>query len=225
MRREYRDRVLTTAVSDDNPREVQMQERCSVPLSFIAVWLLGVFGTAGGQTAATPFVAPVLELGAVNGVPGFSDSKWGPMIGLQLGLGRSPVLKLTLEGDYIFVRSAASCCGPPGGLTYDDHGILGVLGLKYSLGGDKIGLELSSGIGVAGYRETRRGSIPGFVPAPPHGWQYGGIGNAGIELRASSRRGLSFTAGIREYVGLLSAALGAFRPQPALLLGIGWARP
>ena len=57
-----------------------MQERCSVPLSFIAVWLLGVFGTAGGQTAATPFVTPVFELGAVNGVPGFSDSKGGPMM-------------------------------------------------------------------------------------------------------------------------------------------------
>lgn len=221
-----------------------MQERCSVQtypvssrglvsrvlvhpgtLCLSVVWLLGVYGTAGGQTAASPFVTPLLELGAVNGVPGFSGSKWGPMVGLQLGLGRSPVLKWTLEGDYVFVRSAAQCCGPPGGFTYDDHGILGGLGLKYGLGAeDRIGLELSSGIGIAGYRETRRGSVPGFVPAPTHGWQYGGVGNAGIGLRVSSRRGFTFTAGVREYVGLLSVALGGSTPQTALLLGIGWTR-
>ncbi len=194
--------------------------------SFFVSPLLGVFWTAGAQTVATPYITPTFELGAVNGVPGFSDSKWGPMVGLQLGLGRLPLLKATLEGNYIFVRSAAQCCGPPGGFTYDDHGILGVLGLKYSLGEDEtIGLELSSGIGVAGYRETRRGSVPGFDPGPTHGWQYGALGNAGIGLRVSSERGLTFSAGIREYIGLASAALGGFTPQAALLLGIGWARP
>lgn len=220
-----------------------MQERCSVqtkrvssrrlvwrapvhlrPFSLNPLWLLAVFGTAGGQTAANPFVTPVLEVGAVNGVPGFSDSKWGPMAGLQLGLGRSPVLKFTVEGDYIFIRSAAQCCGPPGGFTYDDYGTLATLGLKYSLGRDKIGLELSSGIGVAGYREIRRGSIPGFNPGPTHRWQYGGLGSAGIGLRVSSGRGLTFTAGIREYVRPASLGSGGFTPQAALLLGIGWAR-
>jgi hypothetical protein len=221
-----------------------MQERYSVPpkcvlsrglfsallvhpgtLFIIVFLLLGAFRAAGGQTDAARYVTPVFELGAASGVPGFSDSKWGPMVGVQLGLGRSPVLKWTVEGDYIFIRSAAACCGPPGGFTYDDHGILGGVGLKYSLGEDRIKLELSSGIGVAGYRETRRGSIPGFTPGPTHGWQYAGIGNAGIGLRVSSGRGLSFTAGVREYLGLTSARLGAFRPQGALLLGIGREKP
>ena len=179
--------------------------------------------TTGAQiTAATRSIVPVFELGAVSGVPGFSYSKWGPLVGIQVDFIRSPELRLTLEGDYVFVRSAAFCCGPPGGFTYDDHGILGALGFNYSLGEGEITLALSSGIGLASYRETRRGSVPGYNPGPTHGWQFGGMGNAGIELRTTSAQGLWLSAGIREYVGLTSARLGAFKPQPALLLGIGW---
>lgn len=193
--------------------------------TLIAVWSLAVVGTVGGQTVDTRSVVPVLQLGAVSGVPGFSDSKWGPLVGVQLGFGRASRLSWTLEGDYVFVRSASRCCGPPGGFIFDDHGILGVAGLSYRLGGDRVGIALSSGIGLASFRETRRGSVPGFTPAPTRGWQFGGIGNAEIELRATTQQGVSFTAAVREYVGLTAARAGVFNPQPALLLGIGWVRP
>jgi hypothetical protein len=193
--------------------------------TLITVWSLAVVGTVGGQTADTRSVVPVLQLGAVSGVPGFSNSKWGPLVGVQLGFRRASRLSWTVEGDYVFVRSASRCCGPPGGFTFDDHGILGVAGLDYRLGGDRVGVALSTGIGVASFRETRRGSVPGFIPAPDHRWQFSGIVNAGIELSTTTERGVSFTAAVREYLGLTGARVGAFNAQPALVLGIGWAKP
>ena len=189
----------------------------------VGAYLCFAISVAEAQSLTNRSIIPVLELGAINGVPGFSDSKWGQLAGIQLELGKSERLKFSLEGDYVLVASAATCCGPPGGFTYDDHGILGTVGFNYSLGPGNLALALSSAIGVTSYRQTRKGSVPGFTPAPTHGWQFGGIANAGIELRAISHQGLLFSAGVRDYVGLTAARVGTLKQQPALLLGVGWA--
>lgn len=163
-----------------------------------------------------------VEFGTIKGVPGLSGRKWGPLTGARFEVGGSS-LRLVLDADYVIIPSATTCCGPPGGFTYDDHGALAMIGPEFILGSEPLRVGLTTEVGIEEYRQVRRGTVPGFTP-PPGNWHGQAIGNVGITITHDVRPTLNGTFSVREYASLTNPRLGGFQAQPSLSLGLSWHR-
>lgn len=158
--------------------------------------------------------------GAIHGVPGLSSAKWGVIVGLNTET-KGKRLRVTVEGDYVTVPNASSCCGPPGGFTYDDRAVLEMLGLKYFFGSERLQFVVAAQGGAEQYREFRRGSVPGFNPAPTT-WHSLAIVEAGVGLSAKLSRVTRLRVELRQYTSGANPLIGEGDNHPAVMLFFQW---
>ena len=189
---------------------------CRTRLLLFAVATL----VASHVVAAQAIQSVGLSFGSFKGVPGLTDRKWGPGVVAQVELGGKRV-RLMLEAGHVVIPNAASCCGPPGGFTYDDHGLLATLGPELIMGSDRLHLGLTAAIGAEEYKEVRKGAVPGFSPAPGT-WHGQAIGRLGAMISRDINEKLGVTISGSEYTSLTNGVLSGFHPQPSLGLGLSW---
>jgi hypothetical protein len=159
-------------------------------------------------------------IGLVNGVPGLAAVKWGPVLTVNTESGASR-FRGVFEADYIQVNNADDCCGVPQQFIYDDRAILGLLGIRYYIGSEKLRLGLSAQAGAEGYREFTKGSAGGFTPAPTS-WRALAVANVGAALILRVAHAVSMGVELREYTSLAGATSGVLQPQPAVLVSVRW---
>src|SRR4051812_22579163 len=136
-------------------------------------------------------------IGLINGVPGLAAVRWGPVLTVNTESGASR-FRGVFEADYIQVNNADDCCGVPQQFIYNDRAILGMLGVRYYIGSEKLRLNLSVQAGAEGYREFRKGSAAGVPPAPTS-WHALAVANAGAALILRIARAVSVGVELREY--------------------------
>lgn len=204
-------------------RRIQLERSAGGLLWRLRGFLFGVAALVISRNAAAQvgFKSVGGAFGSFKGVPGLTDRKWGPGVVAQMEFGENPV-SLLLEGGYVFIPRVASCCGPSGGFTYDDHGLLAMVGPKIIMGSDQLfHFSFIAAIGAEEYRTSRKGAIPGFNP-PPDTWHSQAIGKIGVILARDINQNISVTVSGSEYASLSNAVLGGFHPQPSLMLGLSW---
>ena len=183
-----------------------------------------LFGAAamvmGRNVAAQSFKSVGVSFGTFKGVPGLTDRKWGPGVVASVEVGGNRV-RLLLEGGYVVIPNAASCCGPPGGFTFDDHALMATIGPEVIVGSDRLHFGFTAAVGPEEYREVQKGAVPGFTPSPDT-WHGQAIGKIGAIVSRAINETVGVTISGSVYASLTNAAFGGLHPQPSLLVGVNW---
>ena len=178
--------------------------------------LVFVLAKANGQVLQSAG----LEFGMARGVPGLSAQRWGPSTGAEIELGGEN-LRVVLGADYVFIPNTGTCCGPSPQLTYDNHGLLAMIGPEFLVGGQNFHAGFVAQIGLGEYREVRHGNISG-VPLAPTTWHAQAVGDLGMNLSYDISSVLRASLSARGFASLTNAQVGALRAQPILALGLSW---
>lgn len=88
-------------------------------------------------------------------------------------------VRLAVGADYVFIEKAATCCGPSASLTYDDNGLIGLVGPEFVVRSQDCHLGFLAQIGFGWYREIRHGTLPA-VPLALTDWHGQALGDIGM---------------------------------------------